>query len=147
MLLFARLKHYLNIIRISSLFETGAGLAQWYSARLWAGWSWGFESRQEMWNFLFITASRPYLGPSQPPIQWVLGSLSMGMKRSELEAHHSPPSSAEVKTTWSYAPTPQYAFMVWCSVKDTGTTLLHLTSPNLFGRNIFATSLNHSVVD
>jgi hypothetical protein len=24
-------------------------------------------------NFLFATASRPALGPTQPPIQWVLG--------------------------------------------------------------------------
>jgi hypothetical protein len=32
----------------------------------------------------------------QPPIQWVPGALSLGVKRPGLEADHSPPSSAEV---------------------------------------------------
>jgi Zn-dependent alcohol dehydrogenase len=37
------------------------------------------------------------LGPTQPPIRWVQGALSLGVKRSVCEADHSPPSSAEVK--------------------------------------------------
>jgi hypothetical protein len=37
------------------------------------------------------------LGPTQPPIQWVLGSLLLGVKRPGREADHSLPSSAEVK--------------------------------------------------
>jgi hypothetical protein len=37
------------------------------------------------------------MGPTQPPIQWVPGTLSLGVKRPGCEAHHSPPSSAEVK--------------------------------------------------
>jgi hypothetical protein len=56
----------------------------------------GFGSRQGLWIFLFSTASRRALKPSQPPIQWVLGALSLGVKRPGLEADHSPPSSAEV---------------------------------------------------
>jgi hypothetical protein len=47
--------------------------------------------------FLFTTASRTALGPTQPPIQWVPGALSHGVKRSGREADHSPPSSAEFK--------------------------------------------------
>jgi hypothetical protein len=47
--------------------------------------------------FLVTTASRPALGPTQPPIQLVLGALSLGIKRPDREADHSPPSSAEVK--------------------------------------------------
>jgi hypothetical protein len=47
--------------------------------------------------FLFITASRMALGPTQPPIQWVPGALSLGIKRPGYEADHSPPSTAEVK--------------------------------------------------
>jgi hypothetical protein len=39
---------------------------------------WGFESRQGLGIFLFTTGSRPALGPSQLPIQWVRGALSMG---------------------------------------------------------------------
>jgi hypothetical protein len=49
-------------------------------------------------NFsFFTTASRTALGLTQPPIQWVLGALSLGAKRPGREADHSPPSSAEVK--------------------------------------------------
>jgi hypothetical protein len=32
-------------------------------------------------NFLFSTSSRPVLGPTQPPFQWVLAALSPGVKR------------------------------------------------------------------
>jgi hypothetical protein len=38
-----------------------------------------------------------YLGPTQPPVQWVPGALSLGIKRQGREADHSPTSSAEVK--------------------------------------------------
>jgi len=41
--------------------------------------------------------SRLALGPTQPPIQWVPGALSLGVKQQGHEADHSPPSSAEVK--------------------------------------------------
>jgi hypothetical protein len=34
---------------------------------------------------------------TQPPIQWVLGALYLGVKRPGREADHSLPSSAEVK--------------------------------------------------
>jgi hypothetical protein len=47
-------------------------------------------------NF-FTTASRTALGTTQPPIQWVPGALSLGVKRPGREADHSPPSNAEVK--------------------------------------------------
>jgi hypothetical protein len=57
----------------------------------------GFETRQWLEIFLFTTASRPALGPTQPPKKWVSGSLSLGVKRPGREADRSPPSSAEVK--------------------------------------------------
>jgi hypothetical protein len=59
---------------------------------------------------LFSTSSRPVLGPTQPPIQWVPGALSQGVKRPGREADHSP-TSAEVKKTWVYTSTPPYAFI------------------------------------
>jgi hypothetical protein len=62
-------------------------------------------------NFLFFTSSRPALGPTQPPIQWVPGALSLGVKRPGREADHSPSTSAEVKKMWLYTSTPPYAFM------------------------------------
>jgi hypothetical protein len=37
------------------------------------------------------------LAPTQPPIQWVPGALSLAVKRPGREADHSPPSSAELK--------------------------------------------------
>jgi hypothetical protein len=37
------------------------------------------------------------LWPTQPPIQWVPGALSLGVRRLGHEADHSSPSSAEVK--------------------------------------------------
>jgi hypothetical protein len=47
--------------------------------------------------FLLTTTSRTALGPTQPPVQWVPGALSLGVKRPGRETDQSPPSSAEVK--------------------------------------------------
>jgi hypothetical protein len=57
-------------------------------------------------------SSRPALGPTQPPIEWVPGALSLGVKRQEREADHSPSAIAEVKKMWIYTSTPPYVFMV-----------------------------------
>jgi len=47
--------------------------------------------------FLFTTASRMILGPTQPPIQWIPGALSLEVKQPRHEADHSPPPSAKAK--------------------------------------------------
>jgi hypothetical protein len=52
-----------------------------------------------------------YLGSTQPLIQWVLGTLSLGVKRPGRKVDHSAPASAEVKKMWIYTSTPPYAFM------------------------------------
>jgi hypothetical protein len=57
----------------------------------------GFDPQQRQRLFPLTSASRPALGPTQPPIQWVEGALSPGVKRPGRDADHSPPSSAEVK--------------------------------------------------
>jgi hypothetical protein len=57
-------------------------------------------------NFHFSMSSRPALGSTKPPIQWVRGTLSSEIKRSGREADHSPPTSAEVKNTRIYTSTP-----------------------------------------
>jgi hypothetical protein len=56
-----------------------------------------FDSRRGLGIFLHTTVSRLALEPTQPPIQWVPGALSMEVKLPGREADHSPPSSAEVK--------------------------------------------------
>jgi hypothetical protein len=57
----------------------------------------GFDSRRGLGIFLFTTASRKALGPTQPPIQWVPGALTLDVKWPGRESDHSPPSSAEVE--------------------------------------------------
>jgi hypothetical protein len=54
--------------------------------------------------FLYSTASRPTLGPTQPPSQWVSGGVSPGVKRQGREA--SPPSRAKVKNCEAIPPLP-----------------------------------------
>jgi hypothetical protein len=58
--------------------------------------------------FSFATASRPALGPTQHPIQWVPEALSPGIKRPGREADHSSPSRSDDKNAWSYTCTPLY---------------------------------------
>jgi hypothetical protein len=73
------------------------------------------------------------LGPTQSPIKWVLGALSLGVKWPGRGADHSPPSSAEVKECvelYLHYPTTSS----WRGAqlkKSTGTTLpLPLTPLN-----------------
>jgi hypothetical protein len=67
--------------------------------------SWGSNpSRGKI--FLFSTTPRLVPGPTQPPIQWVLGTLSLGVKWPGCETYHSPPSSAEVKNDGAIPPLP-----------------------------------------
>jgi hypothetical protein len=56
-----------------------------------------FESQQGLRIFLLTTTSRLALGPTLPPIPWVPGFLSLGVKWPGHEDDHSPPSSAKVK--------------------------------------------------
>jgi hypothetical protein len=58
-------------------------------------------------------SSRPVLGPTQAPIQSVLGALSPGVKRPGREAGHSPPARADINEIriWIYNFTTPYVFM------------------------------------
>jgi hypothetical protein len=56
-----------------------------------------FESLRGLRIFLFTTTSRPAVGPTEPPFQWLPAALSLGVKRPVCEADRSPPSSAEIK--------------------------------------------------
>jgi hypothetical protein len=51
--------------------------------RWFTGWTIGvlwFDFRRGLGNFLFTTASITTLQPTQPPIQWVPGAVSLGSK-------------------------------------------------------------------
>jgi hypothetical protein len=89
----------------------GAGTAQRYSN--------GLDDRGSISGmgkdiFLFSAASRPCLGPTQPPIQWVPETVFLEVKRAGHEADHSPPSRADVKNDTS---APPYVFLEWCLIK------------------------------
>jgi len=76
--------------------------------------------------FLFTTASRPALGPTQPPIQYVPGALSLGVKRPGREVDHLPPSNDEIKNAWSYTSIfPEHVFTGWCIIKHIDFTFIH----------------------
>jgi hypothetical protein len=81
--------------------------------------------------FLFHNASRPALEPTQPPIQWVPGAPSLGVKRPGRDIDHLPPSNAEIKNAWSHTSAP-YIFMAWCLV----------THGNIFASTFATTIIN-----
>jgi hypothetical protein len=57
-------------------------------------------------HVVYSTVHRPALGPTQPPILWVLGALSAGVKWQGCEGGHSPPSNAELKNSGAIPPLP-----------------------------------------
>jgi hypothetical protein len=65
----------------------------------------------------FFFRHRVPASPTQLPIQWERGTISLGVKRSECEADHSLSSSTEVRNAWCHTSTPQYVFMAWYLVK------------------------------
>jgi hypothetical protein len=53
-------------------------------------------------GIFLTTTSRPALESTQPPIQWVLVTLSPGIKQPGHETDHPPSSAAKVKNACSY---------------------------------------------
>jgi hypothetical protein len=102
-------------------------------------------SRGHTWTpchlgFHYTTAFRTALGPTQPPIQWLPGALSLGVKRPGREADYSPPSNAEVKECvelYLHSPIRLHGVVLSYS---TGTTLPFTVS---FTWNFHATSYEH----
>jgi hypothetical protein len=96
---------------------TGAGIAQAVQ-RLATGWTTGrssFDPRQGQRVFPLSSVSRPALGPTQPPVQWVPGVLSPGLKRGRgvtLTTH--PHLVLMSRMSRSYTSSPPSAFMA-CS--------------------------------
>jgi hypothetical protein len=63
-----------------------------------------FKSQQRKEIFLISKMSKQVPGPTQPPIQWVLG-FSTKAKCQGVMLKHSPPRSAKVKNDWNYIST------------------------------------------
>ena len=87
----------------------------------------GMESR---WGRDFPHPSRPFLGPTQPPVQWV---SFPGVKRPGRGVDHPPPSCAEVKgriELYLYSPSgPSWPVLV-------RRFMLFLIKPMIFGHEI-----------
>jgi hypothetical protein len=66
--------------------------------------------------FLFATASRLALWSTRPPIQWVLGVLTPGVKRSERDLTTHLHLVLKSRMCGTVTPLPQYVFMAWCLV-------------------------------
>jgi hypothetical protein len=101
---------------------------------------------------------RPILRPTQPPIQWVTGALTPGVKRQEGEHHHLPFSSAEVKKCGaipplSHMPSWHNAYLI--KHRDNFTHPLRLITTELEvmtvcdgdNENVFCDVTQSSVVD
>jgi hypothetical protein len=67
--------------------------------------------------------SRPVLGSTYPPIQWVPRALSPGVKRPGREAGHSPPTTAEVKKKLMSIQALLYTPSWHSAQLNTGTTI------------------------
>jgi hypothetical protein len=78
------------------------------------GWTTGLQFLEGamMGFFLFTTASRLALEPTQPPVQWVLETLTPRVKWLVHEADQLPLSSAEVKNVWLCTFTSLYVLML-----------------------------------
>jgi len=70
----------------------------------------GFDSQEGLGIFLFTTAFRTALGPTQPPIQSVQGTLSLGVKRPGVKLIPHLLSSVEVTNAWSCTSIPPIRF-------------------------------------
>jgi hypothetical protein len=105
-----------------------------------------FRFPEDLGIFFFITASRTALGPTQPPVPWVPGSLSLGVNRPGREADHSPPSSAEVKKcvdlyrhspntpSWRGAHLKNHRDNFTCRKRHTNSADVYVTTVHVFSK-------------
>jgi hypothetical protein len=98
-------------------------------------------------NYGASTASRPALGPTQPPNQWAPGALSVavsgGVVKLTTDLHLVPKS----KNAWSYISTPHYAFMAWCSVKKRRDNFTFTLTRKVYAKYLAKTETLETVSD
>jgi hypothetical protein len=70
--------------------------------------------------FLFATASRPALWPTEPSVQCVPGALTLGAEGQGHEGDNSPPSNTEVNAGAGglWLRSLKYVLLAWCSIKQ-----------------------------
>jgi hypothetical protein len=96
------------------------------------------DSRQGQGIFLYSTASSPALGPTQPPVQWVLGGTFNGVKPSVGEAYRSPPFTqkyaALVHNFRNYLPQRRFlsSRVYHCVFLETQLTFQRNTTSHIF---------------
>jgi hypothetical protein len=115
------LSNCISKCNLDSLYFLGAWLAQSVQC-LTTGWTTGisgFDPRQGKRIFPLSSVSRPALGPTQPPVQWVPGVLSLGLKRGSVMLTTHPHLVPRSWMSRSYTSSPRNASMA-CS----GTALL-----------------------
>ena len=79
---------------------------------------------------LYSKTSRPALGPTQPPTQWVPGTF-LGLKQSKTDSDHSHACRPEFNE-WSHTPAPPIRLYVVDKDKFTFFTLHTSLQLNLF---------------
>jgi hypothetical protein len=90
-----------NIFQICP-FLFGAGVAQ---CNVWIQTRPVFDPRQRQRMFPLTSVSRPALRPTQPPVQWVPGALSLGGKEQPgRDADHSPHLMPKSRMSKGYIP-------------------------------------------
>jgi hypothetical protein len=107
---------YWKTFQVSVLHLHYIYIKQRYRAGLRAGWS-GVRVPAGARNFSFH--HRVQTGSGAHPAYYAMDTRGSfpGVKLPGREAAHSPPSSAEVKSAWSYTFTPPYIFMARCLIK------------------------------
>jgi hypothetical protein len=81
----------------------------------------GFHSPAGTRDISSSIKSGTALGSTQPPVKWVLGAVSPGVKWKSCEADYSPPSRAEVKNggaIFSHPHTPLLHVATFIKPKD-----------------------------
>jgi hypothetical protein len=99
----------------------------------WAG-QWRFISWRGQEIFLFSIPPTLALEPTHPPVQYVLGAVSLGVKQQGCEADHSPPSSSKNKNDGAIHPFPHIP--TWHSVYTGMFLPLLATSQRLVHRRL-----------
>jgi hypothetical protein len=111
-----------------------------------------FGTWQELDVLLFTTAFRPALGPTQPPIQWVPGALSLRVNRPGVKLTHLLVPRSGLRG--AVPPLLQYAFMAGWLIKhrDNFTFTFYLffnqlktcfLCLNFFGHHVISLNVSH----